>query len=48
MDLARPSGRCVSKELVPDWGKADLEKLVQNLTDQNWEAELASLSGLEG
>ena len=48
VDLADPGGRNESKELVPDWAKADLDKLASNLLEVDWTAELDSLSGLDG
>ena len=46
-DLIMPScNSSVSKELVPDWAKADLDKLVNNLAMLDWESELKGMSGL--
>ena len=47
-DLAWPVASACSKELVPDWGKADLDKLVANLAEVDWASELECLTGLEG
>ena len=48
IDLARPTVRNHSSELVPDWGKADFDKLVETLTCIDWPTELNDVSGLHG
>ena len=47
VDLVRPSSRNCSVELVPDWRRADLDKLAANLSNVNWSEELQHLSGLD-
>ena len=47
VDLVNPGGKDDSKELVPDWGKADLEQLSANLAQVDWEAELEGKAGIE-
>ena len=47
LDLLRPSSNDNSKELVPDWGKADLDKLAAALAEINWESELVGKAGVE-
>ena len=44
-DLAWPIASACSKELVPDWGNADLDKLVAEV---DLASELECLIGLEG
>ena len=46
-DLIRPSAVKSSKELVPDWAKADLDKLVSNLAQLDWESVMQSMSGVD-
>lgn len=48
VDLLRPCAGENSKELVPDWSKADLDQLSACLAELNWELELSGKSALEG
>ena len=48
VDLVRPSSRNCLVKLVPDWRRADLDKLAANLGNVNWSEELQYLSGLDG
>ena len=47
VDLLRPSSNDNSKELVPDWGKADLDKLAAALAEINWESKLVGKTRVE-
>lgn len=47
IDLLNPNVKDNSKELVPNWSKADLEQLSANLAELDWEAELSGKSGVE-
>ena len=47
-EIARPASRASTMELVPDWCKADLDKLVSSLANVDWKAELNNISGLSG
>ena len=46
-DLVRPTSTISSRELVPDWSWADLDKLATNLAGLNWATELECMTGLE-
>ena len=48
MDLVSPGGKDDSKELVPNWSKADLDQLATNLGELDWAAELEGSSGQDG
>ena len=48
VDLLNPGGKDDSKELVPNWEKADLDKLAANLGELDWVTELEGKSGQEG
>ena len=48
VDLLNPGGKDDSKELVPNWEKADLDKLAANLAELDWVTELEGKSGQEG
>ena len=41
-------GKDDSKELVPNWSKADLDQLATNLGKLDWAAELEGSSGQDG
>ena len=47
VDLARPSLQNCTKELVPDWSKANFDRLVGNLEQLDWSV-LECMSGLDG
>ena len=48
VDLVSPGGKDDSKELVPNWSKADLDQLATNLGELDWAAELEGSSGQDG
>jgi len=47
VDLVNPCVRDDSKELVPNWSKADLDQLAANLALLDWESELEGKTGIE-